>query len=423
MYGGRTGGRGAYDDYYYDDYYADDDDDYIAIEPFEGNINTFDPVTGLTSRNVMTDEYNPNGARRFRSGMPSPAGTSAGAMGGSMVGPGGVNGPRSRPIFRGGRRGPEGRRGGPGGRMPFGGGGGGDMMAYDDMMMPPPPGPYGSMDGFDYMDPPPRSGGAARGRGSRAPSRAMSRGSEPVQGTRSMSEMYVPNREQQSTGLGEQYYGGSGGDFGYDDFADEAPVVGAMGKGDRMMYRPGMDLGPVKPGMYGDDSIDDDDDDNYDDNRFQARRGGRGVAAGSGSRPSRVSNDRRTLDVEVEEAPSSRRPGRGGPEGGAKSTSARVGRVKNDVTGKKKLSSPSRDRSSSPSGIGGGRASGTDAGFDDDFDDDFEEPYFINMPSGRSSVGNSGRSPIGKKKFDERGFYYEDEDGHKTYLDVDDGEW
>mmetsp|Transcript_45872 Transcript_45872/g.111874 ORF Transcript_45872/g.111874 Transcript_45872/m.111874 type:complete len:673 (+) Transcript_45872:131-2149(+) len=437
MYGGRGGGGGGgrnsyYDDSYYDDYdYFDGDDEFPSIEPYEGSFSrNMMGGGGRGMRNElegqsMTDEYDPSGVRRFRSGMPSPTSTAGGVMGG-----GGVNGPRSRPIVRG-RGGPAGGMGGMGGPpMPY------DMMYEDEMMMGYPPMGGGGMDygyggmggGMDYMGPGPRGGGRGRGGdgggagGPGGPSRSMSRGSEPVQGSRSMSEMYVPGRDPSTEAGAAKAYGGGGGGGGYDDFGGPPGVD----DGDRMMYQPGMDLGDIKPGMYGDGPVDDDDGYDYDENNFQKPRGGRGGAGSKGrSSSSRSSaNSRKTLDVEVEESPPRRRSGRDGPNGESKGASARAGRGETggiNGSSKKKKSSPKRGR--------GGPAAFDD--FDDD-DDDFEEPYFVNMPNGRSAGAGGGgpgfgpgpgRGPLGKKKFDARGFYYEDEDGHKTYVDIDDGEW
>ena len=403
MYGGRGGGRNSYyDDSYYDDYDYFDDDEFPSIEPYEGTFSRNLMGGGFSGGGQsMTDEYDPSGVRRFRSGMPSPAGTAGGVMGGR----GGVNGPRSRPIVRG-RGGPGmGGMGGP--PMPY------DMMYEDEMMMGYPPMGGGAMDygyggmggGMDYMGPGPRGGG--RG-GPAGPTRSMSRGSEPVQGSRSMSEMYVPGKDPSTEAGATKAYGG-----GYDDFGGPPGVD----DGDRVMYQPGMDLGDVKPGMYGDNSVEDDDGYDYDENNFQKPRAGPGSKGRPSSSRSSV-NSRKTLDVEVEESPPRRRSGRGGPNGESKGASARASRSE-----KGGINGSSRKKKRSPNKVRGGPAAFDE--FDDDDDDDFEEPYFVNMPSGRSAGagGGTGRGPLGKKKFDARGFYYEDEDGHKTYVDVDDGEW
>ena len=159
-----------------------------------------------------------------------------------------------------------------------------------------------------------------------------------------MSEMYVPGRDPSTEAGAAKSYGG-----GYDDLGGPPGVD----DDDRVMYQPGMDLGDVKPGMYGASSVDDDDGYDYDENNFQKPRGGRGGPGSKGrsSSSSRSSvNSRKTLDVEVEESPPRRRSGQDGPNGESKGASGRAGRgEKGGVNGssKKKKGNPNRGRGGS----------------------------------------------------------------------------
>lgn len=256
-----------------------------------------------------------------------------------------------------------------------------------------------------------------------------------------MSEPYYPNQDP-AAGAGaaagpmeDYYYSGGGGagfddfdDYGFDDFGDDfggadlggggggAAVLGAFGKGDRVMYRSGMDLGPTKSGMYGDDSVVADDDRSFPGRNDDRRGGGGSGAAGGGSR---TTNDRRRpLDATVvDEDKPRRRSGRG--EDAVSATSR--GRVdKSAVGGSTKSRTSNMNRSSSAAAGSRGRG-GAGREYEYEEDDEFDlEPYFVTTPM---TSNRGGGGPIGKPRFDERGFYYEDENGQKTYIDVDDSEW
>lgn len=196
------------------------------------------------------------------------------------------------------------------------------------------------------------------------------------------------------------YYGGGGGgydDFGYDDYGgrggdDGGAVLGAFGSGsDRVLYRSGMDLGPME---------------NEDDSgrRGESRPGSRAMGGRrDDSRPARRLSAGAAGLVD-DEGRDRRRSG-----GGAVRAQRGRGGVGTARAGQQQPR--------------GGRVPD---GRDYDSREYGRRSEHFGTPlshNGGGGGGGGGGGSTGRRKFDERGFYFEDEDGRKTYVYVDDQEW